>query len=192
MGIEGNVMSLQHAILGFLHHRARTGYDLKRLFDSTVRHFWPADQSQIYRTLGRLEEQGLARMEVVPQQDRPDRKLYHITDAGREALRRWLTRPLPPAETREATLIQLFFAGAVDDQDVLEQLARYLEGARAGLIRYESIEIGDILAEADLGDERDAFYQSLTLDHGIAMMRAEVAWLEGVVALLQDRLDADQ
>ncbi len=30
-------MSLKHAILGFLGYRPRTGYDLKRLFDGTVR-----------------------------------------------------------------------------------------------------------------------------------------------------------
>jgi DNA-binding PadR family transcriptional regulator len=182
-------MSLKHAILGFLGYRSCTGYDLKRMFDSTVRHFWPADQSQIYRTLARLEEDGHVRMELVPQEDRPDRKLYHVTEDGRDELRQWLLSPLPPPEAREATLIQLFFAGAADDRKVLEQLRHYLQGTRMGLARYEGIELGDILAEEELGDERDGFYQALTLDHGIAMMRAEVAWLEGVVALLEDRLD---
>jgi len=181
-------MSLKHAILGFLGYRSCTGYDLKRLFDHTVRHFWPADQSQIYRTLGRLEDQALVRMELVPQQDRPNRKLYHITDAGREELRRWLTQPLPPPEAREATLIQLFFAGAVGDQQVLDQLRLYLQGARMGLAQFEGMEFGDLVAGEGLGDARDEFYQALTLDHGIAMMRAEVAWLEGVVALLEDRI----
>ena len=45
-------MSLDHAILGFLNYRRYSGYDLKKIFDKSVRHFWPADQSQIYLTLG--------------------------------------------------------------------------------------------------------------------------------------------
>ncbi len=54
-------MSLEFAILGFLNYHPYTGYDLKKIFDSSIRHFWPADQSQIYRTLTRLTEQGFAR-----------------------------------------------------------------------------------------------------------------------------------
>jgi hypothetical protein len=44
-------MSLEFAILGFLNYQPYSGYDLKKIFDTSVRHFWPADQSQIYRTL---------------------------------------------------------------------------------------------------------------------------------------------
>jgi PadR family transcriptional regulator, regulatory protein AphA len=59
-------MSLDYAILGFLNYHPYTGYDLKKIFDSSVHHFWSADQSQIYRTLARLTDQGLARMEKQP------------------------------------------------------------------------------------------------------------------------------
>ena len=80
-------MSLEHAILGFLNYRPLTGYSLKKIFDTSVQHFWPADQSQIYRTLSRLEEDGWAKMEVVEQENRPNRKVYHITDSGQEELK---------------------------------------------------------------------------------------------------------
>ena len=56
-------MSLEHAILGFLNYKPLSGYDLKKIFDTSVRHFWAADQSQIYRTLNRLTERGWAEME---------------------------------------------------------------------------------------------------------------------------------
>ena len=72
-------MSLEFALLGFLSYHPYTGYDLKKIFDTSIRHFWPADQSQIYRTLARLTSRGLAEMEKIPQEDRPDRKVYHIT-----------------------------------------------------------------------------------------------------------------
>ncbi len=47
-------MSLKHAILGFLELSPFSGYDLKKAFDGSVQHFWPADQAQIYRTLNQL------------------------------------------------------------------------------------------------------------------------------------------
>ncbi|MBK7448579.1 MAG: PadR family transcriptional regulator [Anaerolineales bacterium] len=51
-------MSLKHAILGFLSFKPFSGYELKKAFDSSVQHFWPANQSQIYRTLAELEGGG--------------------------------------------------------------------------------------------------------------------------------------
>lgn len=74
-------MSLESAILGSLNYHPYSGYDLKKIFDTSVRHFWHADQSQLYRTLGCLAEQGLLELEKVAQEDRPHRKVYQITPA---------------------------------------------------------------------------------------------------------------
>ena len=124
-------MSLEYAILGFLNYRPLSGYDLKKVFDNSVRHFWPADQSQIYRTLAKLAEQGYVEQEIVRGLDRPDRKEYRITPAGQEALRTWLTNPLPSQDLRIAELIQVFFAGQLSDQQALALFER-LAAARAG------------------------------------------------------------
>ena len=95
-------MSLEYAILGFLNYKPMTGYDLKKAFDDSVRHFWYADQSQIYRTLNRLNEKDWVSRDVIEQDTRPDRKEYSITDSGREALRQWLISK--PNEGRTAQL----------------------------------------------------------------------------------------
>jgi DNA-binding PadR family transcriptional regulator len=92
--------------LGFLSYKPHSGYDLKAVFDASVQHFWPADQSQIYRTLSRMEKKSWVEGEVIKQEDRPDRKVYHITPAGRNELREWLSAPLPPTNVRNAELIQ--------------------------------------------------------------------------------------
>ena len=60
-----SAMSLDHAILGFLALEPMSGYDLKRVFDQSVQHFWPATQSQIYRSLGKMADQaGLSLSEL--------------------------------------------------------------------------------------------------------------------------------
>ncbi len=58
-------MSLKHAILGFLSFKPLSGYDLKKAFDKSVHHFWPANQSQIYRTLSQMTDEGLIEKEVI-------------------------------------------------------------------------------------------------------------------------------
>src|SRR5699024_5597349 len=115
-------MSLKHAMLGLLDLSPLTGYDLKRSFNESVTHFWTADQAQIYRTLGALVDADMARVEVIAQDGRPDKKVHHITDAGRMELDRWLRTPPDPPTTRNDFLARVFFAPRLDDDEVLQLL----------------------------------------------------------------------
>ncbi|TAK73072.1 MAG: PadR family transcriptional regulator, partial [Dehalococcoidia bacterium] len=102
-------MSLKHALLGILSLEPMTGYEVKRFFDSSVQHFWNAELSQIYPTLKSLEESGFVDMRVEVQQNRPNRKIYAITDDGRAEFERWFRAPQPPADLRDPFLIKVFF-----------------------------------------------------------------------------------
>lgn len=86
--------SLQHIILGLLNHGELAGYDIKKLFDSELGDFWYANHSQIYPELRRLQEEGLiaARIETVG--TRLEKKIYRITEKGKEALAEWMKEPL--------------------------------------------------------------------------------------------------
>lgn len=178
-------MSLEFAILGFLNYHPYTGYDLKKIFDTSIRHFWPADQSQIYRTLGRLTEQGLAKMEKIPQEDRPDRKVYHITDAGRAELSKWLAGPPPHGEPRSAPLIQVFFAGQLSDEEILAKFEGFAATMRAILSQYDQVpaQIGPY--QEEITSPREHFFWLLTLDNGIRNMRANLEWAENVIAQIK-------
>ncbi|MEI7555999.1 PadR family transcriptional regulator, partial [Candidatus Chlorohelix sp.] len=77
--------NLGYALMGMLADEPRTGYDLAQLMKQQVGYFWSAKHSQIYPELARLESEGLVTFEVIEQQDRPHKKLYHITPSGLEA-----------------------------------------------------------------------------------------------------------
>jgi DNA-binding PadR family transcriptional regulator len=178
-------MSLEYAILGFLNHHPLSGYDLKKIFDTSVRHFWPADQAQIYRTLNRLAEQGLAEMEVVEQEDRPDRKVYHITAAGSEQLRQWLLTPQPIGDHRDAGMIQVFFAGQLTDEEIIAMFERVAEAIRQGLAQYALIP-QTMEAYADyVQSPREFFCWMLTLEIGKMTAQANLEWLEGTIQRLR-------
>ncbi len=178
-------MSLEYAILGFLNYHPYTGYDLKKIFDSSIRHFWAADQSQIYRTLARLTGQGYAEMEKVPQDDRPDRKIYSITEAGRAEFMKWLSGPPPQVDTRTAPLIQVFFAGQLPDEEILAKFEGYTAILHAILDQYEQIPSQITPYQQEIGSPREHFFWMLTLDNGIRSMRASLAWAENVIEQLK-------
>jgi len=84
-------MSLQYAILGLLNYDSMTGYDIKKMFDEAINNFWAASISQIYRELGTLEGKGYLTSVIHQQDDRPDKRIYSITDSGKAAFRSWIT-----------------------------------------------------------------------------------------------------
>ena len=174
-------MSLDHAILGFLNYHPYSGYDLKKIFDTSVQHFWSADQSQIYRTLNRLTKQGFAEMEKIPQDDRPDRKVYHITEAGRSELLQWLSGPPPMGSPHSAPLVQVFFAGQLSDEEILAKFQGYAAIMRAILNQYEQVSgvIGPYLEE--IPSPREHFFWLLTLENGLRNMQSNLDWAESVI-----------
>ena len=174
-------MSLEYAILGFLNYHPYSGYDLKKIFDTSIRHFWPADQSQIYRTLARLTDQGLAEMEKVAQEDRPDRKVYHITPNGRADLLSWLSGPPPLGEPRSAPLIQVFFAGQLSDEELLLKFEGYAAIMRTFLGQYDQVpgQLWPYWQEID--SPREHFFWMLTLENGVRTMRANLEWVESII-----------
>ncbi|MFN2270567.1 MAG: PadR family transcriptional regulator [Anaerolineae bacterium] len=180
-------MSLEHAILGFLNYGPASGYDLKKTFDFSVQHFWPADQSQIYRTLSRLEDKGWAEQELVEQEDRPDRKVYHITEAGQEELHRWLTTPLSPKALREPRLIQVFFAGQLDDEEIIEMLERLAVAMRGTLARYDQVPQESAEYCDAVGQPREEFFWMLTLEWGINATRSQLKWLEDIIRRIRNK-----
>jgi PadR family transcriptional regulator AphA len=178
-------MSLEHAMLGFLRYTPLTGYDLKKAFDVSVRHFWPADQSQIYRTLARMAERGWVEMEIIPQEERPNRKVYHITEAGQGELRRWLAAPLPPDDHRLPWLVQVFFSGQLDDEEILALFEREAKQLRARLARYAQVPQESAAYVEQIGSPRETFFWMLTLEYGVTVNRAALEWIEEVIGRLR-------
>lgn len=177
-------MSLDHAILGLLHVRPKTGYDLKKTFDRSLNHFWPAQQSQIYRTLARLAEQGFVSSEVIPQQGRPNRRLYSLTPAGRRELGGWLSADDRPGPWRSRFLVHVYLAGLQTDEEVLGLLNAELDWARSELTELEELAA---LPSGPYGVEhpRESFFWYLPLDYGLGSLRSHIAWLERAVERVQ-------
>jgi DNA-binding PadR family transcriptional regulator len=182
-------MSLPHAILGFLRVMPMTGYDLKtQAFDRTVAHFWSAVQQQIYRELDKMDELGWVTCEVEMQTDRPPRKVFHITDTGREELAAWLKQPLPLAPRREPFLIQLFFAAQLRNEDIIALLEDQRAGHQARLTALEQIVIPPM---DDPQQQRRQALTGLTLDLGLRMERMYIDWLTHALAVVRS-LPEDQ
>lgn len=84
-------MAIQHAVLSLLTDGPSHGYELRVAFERAVGPQWGGlNIGHLYQVLDRLSRDGLVTSSVVPMSDRPDRRVYELTDAGREELEAWL------------------------------------------------------------------------------------------------------
>jgi DNA-binding PadR family transcriptional regulator len=110
-----------------------TPYDLKQMVAATVGHFWSLPHSQLYAEPARLARGGYVTERREPGGRR--RKLYALTEPGREALTEWLGVLTPePYMLRDLALLKLFFGA-----DVRELAAVQLHTHRQKLAEYEAL-----------------------------------------------------
>lgn len=166
-------MSVQHAILGLLSWKPATGYELKKTFEASDFMHWSGNSNQIYKPLLLLQQQGLADCETIHQDGAPSKKVYHITEAGREALLNWVRSAPEPMEIRKTFLIQLSWADGLSDteldalllsyeEEVLTQLTMQRENNRRGTMAPNRTKRETLLWEAIHENMLSAWQQELS------------------------------
>ena len=168
-------MSIKFAILGILAEGDLHGYDLKSSFDERVGDFWSLNYGQIYSTLDRLEKDGLVSHDREAQEKRPDRKIFRITQAGREELVQWLAAPVTKIRAlRDEFFIKLVFMVKSDPAAVLALIDRqktlYLKQMNRLTQRKLALKKEAAGNGAPLASE-------LLIDAGLFHAEADIRWL---------------
>ena len=133
-------MDVKTFCLGLLCFREACGYDLKKEFESLFRHFYPAGCGSIYPALANLAQEGFVRCREVPQDGKPDRKVYQITEAGRRRFEEALACTKPQHKLRSEFLAVLYFADLMEPerlQSLLEERLTELSEAVAHIAAIE-------------------------------------------------------
>ncbi len=185
---------LKYAILGFLSYTPMTGYDIKLRMDRSTSHFWHAKLSQIYTTLKSLEEEMCVKSSVVEQTERPDRRIYTVTDKGLLELKMWLDEPFTECSPKKETLVlKMFFAARMDRDAAIAQLKIQLDIHRKQLAYYRNEVVQSIQnAEKEFpGLKFDALMWEATRKFGEHYEELYVTWIEEMLRDLSRMENAD-
>lgn len=116
-------MALAHSLLAALALGPASGYDLSKVFDSGMSDFWRASSQQIYTELHKLDDRGLIEGTLQQESNRPQKRVYVLTDAGRTALHEFTrTAPRRPV-IRDEMMVKLYAVDAADVEAVIEDLS---------------------------------------------------------------------
>ena len=171
----------RYALLGLLSRQPMSGYDIKRAVEQSLSYFWHESYGQIYPMLNGLAEDGLASRCVERQEGRPDRHVYAITDAGRNALEEWLRKPADPQRERVEVLLKVFFGSNLPVAETLRHIERARQEHEALLTSYEETERK---LQGEWAGPIEASFGLATVRCGIHVSRAMLAWCDETTAAL--------
>lgn len=160
-------MSYKYLVLGLLAERPMSGYDIKKHVKTVLGSITSASYGTLYPTLHKLLANGDVEMQVVPQQGRPSKKVYFLTDQGRDDLRKWLHQPAAADQVKREFLLKLYLARHVDEPDLKAMVAGRRTEAEMLLRTYEA-------------DKRNAktAEQVWIADFSLCLCQAEIDWLQ--------------
>lgn len=181
---------LKYGLLGFLNYGSLSGYDLKRIMDTSTTNFWHADLSQIYRTLKALEVEGAITSQIEAQEERPDRRVYSITDKGRAELKTWLNTPLTETSPlKEMLLFKLFFSADEDPQIILTQLRLQRSLHVQKLMQYEGQTLADIEDNVVFmgASPGHALFWDATRRAGVLYEEMYIRWIDETINRIEEQ-----
>lgn len=179
-------MALAQAILSALITQPCSGYDLAKRFNQSVEgsvgFFWDASYQQIYRELSRLEEKGWLQAEKVRQENRPDKRIYSLTELGKQHLREWIGESEATAPLKDDLLVKLFAGYLVPRETILAKLEVHRRQHQQKLAIYQEIEQKYFQNPPELSEELKFNY--VTLQRGIHYELGWLSWCDQIIPFL--------
>lgn len=168
---------LRFVLLGLLDAEPRYGYELKAVFEQFLGGTWPLNIGQIYTSLTKLEDEGLIRSQLVPQDSTPDRKVFELSAKGKKELAAWMNSVTDePVKLRDELFLKVAVLSLKDGP-----------GARDLIHRQR---IAHLARLADLGElQEDPEHHPATgllLEAAMLRTEAELKWLDAVESRLKN------
>jgi len=160
---------VQEVLLALLAREVSHGYQLRARLRLALGPLAEAlNDGHVYVTLNRLEKAGLVRSQRVGQSDRPDRKVYELTQTGRARVEEWLADTSWPKPAPAEFHLKLVAAAAADLADPVRLVDAQRHELLAGLADAQRAALA----------EPDGSVAALLLEGVVLRLQADLRWLE--------------
>jgi len=175
-------MALAHAIMTALIDSDLSGYELAKDFESSMGFFWHASHQQIYQDLHKLAEKGWLNKREVQQCGKPNKIVYGLTKAGREALAEWVYGATKTQAAKDELVIKLYNLSPDNAAHLSAEISERREDMMRLLYVYEKIRLRHYNDPVSLPTRSKGAY--LALIRGLGHGQQFLAWCDEALELL--------
>lgn len=170
----------KYAILGMLSFSSKSGYEISKAIENSTSFFWSESDGQLYPILKRLTEEGSIKYTQDNGSDGRSKKIYELTQDGEEALIDWLHQEPTTFNTRNEFLLQLFFGHNLSAEENINKIKEFQLRLMQHLKLFDSI-------EKKIKEKPQ--YKRLSLSYGQFCLKAEIAWCNEAMKILEENHD---
>ncbi|HYK31011.1 MAG TPA: PadR family transcriptional regulator [Streptosporangiaceae bacterium] len=174
--------SFEHILLGLICLSPSSGYDLKRIFAATPMGLYQPSSGALYPALRRLELRGLVHAQAPASRDSQSarqRRVYEATQTGQTVHASWLRTPIEPATVSRDLGLHLMRFVMMEHLLGPEEVGAFLRSL-ADALALLTAQLEQYVDAAEFTDR----HPRLALDHGLAVHRASLGWVERTMAEL--------
>jgi len=181
----GRSATLDLALLGLIAEvPGVSGYDLVKIFDLSMEHYWHAHPTQIYATLERMEKFGVIKRRKVAQRKRPNKRTYTITPSGERLLVEWLEAPFEGVKLKHPPLLRCRFLGHLGADGARAVLDEERFSWALHLKMYRELERKHF-ADGKAYRDANTMFTWFTLKRGIDWMEENIRWCDWAMAEIE-------
>jgi DNA-binding PadR family transcriptional regulator len=161
---------LAYALIGLTIQEARSGYALRKVFETTPIGIFSSSPGSIYPALRKLVEHGLLEQRESMPQSKP---VFHPTEKGREWHYDWVSAPVildEVASDIDIVMLRFAFHESIDDQSItLHFLTSFKTSVSEHLNNLKAF------MKSPMGEELST-HGALAMKNGIKGYEAHLAW----------------
>ena len=172
---------MDHILLGLLLLKSRTIYDLHERVKKGLNLMYSSSMGSIQAAIRKLLASGCIECSEKTENGRR-KKLYSITEKGKQEFFDWVDTPLDAQNVRLPNLTKLYFMGFSSRETRKQRLSDYVEELKK---QYEALDL--ICREGETmevpPESREILqYQLLTARYGRDIMQFNIRWYEKLIS----------
>ena len=174
--------TLSYALLGLLHQEPRSGYDLRKIFETTPMAHYSGSPGAIYPALRKLEKQRLIKGSVDRRRSLRPRQVFRPSSAGTEAFRSWLAGDIQRDDVIwhvDELMLRFAFHSFLESNAATREFLRSFVREMAGYLL-------ELHEQLKMMPPETPIHGRLALESGIELYKAHCRWARKALKRFED------
>ena len=171
---------MDYIVLGLLLLRGMTIYELNTAFKQGLSLIYSSSYGALQNAVKKLQMDAKATF-VTRVENGRNKKIYSITDKGRDAFFAWMTSEIPMNKLETVSLARVFFLGQMPDKESkLAVMRNIIEAIEQATDELSAMKEELSVLELPPDQMRHFMFQFKTLDYGVMSHRSGLKWMKAL------------